>query len=137
MPQPLPNILLPLAQCLEETLAESVTAEMPVPHYATPPDGWAVAGEAGGGSHPQPAETDERLLLTLPEKRMLAVVELHRGSRQHEHRGAHPYGTVACWRPTAVTSCRRTPPLTCRTPSTDTGPWRATPWRTPPPPLPW
>ena len=68
VPQPLPNILLPLAQCLEETLAEAVTAEMPVPHYATAAtDGWAVAGEGPWRVRtPQPAETDERLLLTLP-----------------------------------------------------------------------
>ncbi len=99
IPQPLPNILLPLAQCLEETLAESVTAEMPVPHYATAAaDGWAVAGEGPWRIRtPQPAETDERLLLTLPpDKRMLPVVELTPGEATHVDSGdAVPYGTRA------------------------------------------
>ena len=99
IPQPLPNTLLPLAQCLEETLAESVTAEMPVPHYATAAaDGWAVAGEGPWRIRtPQPAETDERLLLTLPpDKRMLPVVELTPGEATHVDSGdAVPYGTRA------------------------------------------
>ena len=68
LPQTLPEILLPLAQCQDEILAESVTAEMPVPHYASAAaDGWAVAGDGPWRIRtPQPAETDERLLLTLP-----------------------------------------------------------------------
>ncbi|RKQ33778.1 molybdopterin molybdenumtransferase MoeA [Kocuria tytonis] len=99
VPQPLPNILLPLAQCLDETLAESVTAEMPVPHYASAAeDGWAVAGEGPWRIRtPQPAETDERLLLTLPpDRRMLPVVELTPGEATHVNSGDPvPYGTRA------------------------------------------
>ena len=99
VPQPLPNILLPLPQCLDETLAESVTAEMPVPHYASAAaDGWAVAGEGPWRIRtPQPAETDERLLLTLPpDRRMLPVVQLAPGEATHVNTGdAVPYGTRA------------------------------------------
>ena len=99
LPQALPNILLPLAQCRDEILAESVTAEMPVPHYASAAaDGWAVSGEGPWRIRvPQPAETDERLLLTLPpEKRMLPVVELAAGEAAHVNSGdAVPFGTTA------------------------------------------
>ncbi|CAL8896425.1 molybdopterin molybdotransferase MoeA [Kocuria varians] len=99
LPQPLPNILLPLAQCQDEVLAEAVTAEMPVPHYASAAaDGWAVAGDGPWRIRvPQPTETDERLLLTLPpEKRMLPVVELTAGEATHVNTGdAVPFGTTA------------------------------------------
>lgn len=99
LPQTLPEILLPLAQCQDEILAESVTAEMPVPHYASAAaDGWAVAGDGPWRIRtPQPAETDERLLLTLPpEKRMLPVVEIAAGEATHVNTGdAVPFGTTA------------------------------------------
>ena len=68
IPDALPSRLLPLTESLGETLAEPITAIMPVPHYASAAiDGWAVAGEGQWRirTH-QPAETDERLLLTLP-----------------------------------------------------------------------
>ena len=46
IPEPLPSRLLPLTDALGETLAETITAIMPVPHYASAAiDGWAVAGE--------------------------------------------------------------------------------------------
>ncbi|WP_270240872.1 molybdopterin molybdotransferase MoeA [Kocuria marina] len=98
-PHSLPNILLPLAKCLDEILAESVTAEMPVPHYASAAaDGWAVAGEGPWRIRmPRPAETDERLLLTLPpDQRILPVVELKPGEATHVNAGdAVPFGTRA------------------------------------------
>lgn len=82
IPEPLPSRLLPLTDALGETLAETITAIMPVPHYASAAiDGWAVAGEGPWRIRtPQPAETDERLLLTLPpDERILPVVELRPG----------------------------------------------------------
>lgn len=82
IPDALPSRLLPLTESLGETLAEPITAIMPVPHYASAAiDGWAVAGEGPWRIRtPQPAETDERLLLTLsPDQRILPVVELRPG----------------------------------------------------------
>lgn len=82
VPDPLPSTLLPLTEAFGETLAESITAMMPVPHYASAAiDGWAVAGEGPWRVRtPQPAETDERLLLTLPPaERVRPVVELRPG----------------------------------------------------------
>lgn len=82
IPDPLPSMWLPLEDTLGETLAEPISAIMPVPHYASAAiDGWAVAGEGPWRIRtPQPAETDERLLLTLPpDERILPVVELNPG----------------------------------------------------------
>ncbi|WP_223286301.1 molybdopterin-binding protein [Kocuria atrinae] len=91
IPEPLPSRLLPLTDALGETLAETITAIMPVPHYASAAiDGWAVAGEGPWRIRtPQPAETDERLLLTLPpDERILPVVELRPGEATQVHVGS-------------------------------------------------
>lgn len=97
IPVTLPSMWLPLKDALDETLAEPVSAIMPVPHYASASmDGWAVSGEGPWTIRtPRPAETDERLLVTLPpDERMLPVVELAPDEATYVNTGsAVPVGT--------------------------------------------
>ena len=97
IPETLPNMWLQLKDTMGEILAEPISALMPVPHYASASmDGWAISGEGPWIIRtPQPAETDERLLLTLPpDERILPVVELAPDEATHVSVGsAVPVGT--------------------------------------------